>query len=276
MTYVTPIPTMQRSHGAASVSLALSGVRARLVDLAQSGSAKVILPQLGAAGFAVPELVFLNTSGGLTGGDSLSYQITLGDGVRATATTQTAERAYRSDTGAARVLVAANVGADGWLDWLPQETILFQSSALHRTTRIDLGPDAGCLMVETIILGRAANGEVVTALSLRDRREVWRQGRPMVIDPLGLDDGALAHRAALLDGARAVASIAFVTQAAQDRLASLRDVLDEPGVQAAASGWDGRLTLRLMARDGWPLRRQILRVLAVLRPGQTAPRVWQI
>ena len=65
-------------------------------------------------------------------------------------------------------------GAKGWLDWLPQETLLFHSSALHRKTRIDLAADAGCLSVETIALGRAAMGERVTSLVLQDRREVWR------------------------------------------------------------------------------------------------------
>ena len=276
MNFVPPAPQMQRSHGVAAISLGLHKARMRLLDLAQSGSAKVILPHQGAGMGAVPELVFLNTSGGLTGGDTLRYQITLGEGAQATATTQTAERAYRSTAGVARVVVKARVGASGWLDWLPQETILFQSSALHRSTRIDLGPDAGCLMVETIVLGRAAMGETVTDLCVQDRREVWRQGRPVLIDPFALGDDRLALRPALLNGARVVASIAFVTTGAEDALGPVRAVLDEPGVQAAASGWDGRLTLRLMAADGWPMRRQILRVLAVLRPGQAAPRVWQI
>lgn len=276
MTFAQPTPLMQRSHGVAKVSLALHQTTVRVVDLEQSGSAKVILPQY-AAGFGDrPEIVFLNTSGGLTGGDSLSYQITLGDGVRATATTQTAERAYKSQSGAARVRVTAEVGAKGWLDWLPQETILFQSSALHRSTRIDLASDAGCLMVETIVLGRAAMGETVTTLGLQDRREIWRAGHPVIIDPFGLTETCLTGSPALLGGAKAIAAIAFVAPAAQDALARLRDVLDEPEVQSAASGWDGKITLRLMAVDGWPLRKQILRVLAVLRPGQAAPRVWQL
>ena len=274
MTFSAPVIRMQRSHGAAAVSLAMRAGRVRLLDMAQSGSAKVILPQGSAT--AVPELVFLNTSGGLTGGDWLSYQITLGDGVRAVATTQTAERAYKSASGVAVVNVSATVGAGGWLDWVPQETILFQASALQRKTRIDLGAGAGCLMLETIVLGRAAMGEVVSHRALLDRREIWMQGRPMVIDPFALNDGCLAESPALLGGAKALCSLAFVTKDAQDALAAVRAALNEPGVHAAASGWDGKLTLRLMAQDGWPLRRQVLRVLAVLRPGQPTPRVWQI
>ena len=86
MNFVLPAPQMQRSHGVAAISLGLHKGRARLLDLAQSGSAKVILPHQGAGMGAVPELVFLNTSGGLTGGDTLRYQITLGEGAQATAT----------------------------------------------------------------------------------------------------------------------------------------------------------------------------------------------
>jgi urease accessory protein len=55
----------------------------------------------------------------------------------------------------------------------------------------------------------------------------------------------------------------------------VRAVLDQDGVTGGASALDGRLMVRLLAVDGWPLRRQILRLLAVLRAGPV-PRVWQM
>nr|WP_255522425.1 hypothetical protein [Paracoccus sp. NBH48] len=57
--------------------------------------------------------------------------------------------------------------------------------------------------------------------------------------------------------------------------AAARAVLDEPGVTAAASAPPGRLVIRLLATDGWPLRRQINRLLRVLRP-DPLPRIWQV
>jgi urease accessory protein len=48
-----------------------------------------------------------------------------------------------------------------------------------------------------------------------------------------------------------------------------------PGATAAASALPGRLLLRLMAADLLPLRRQLIRALAVLRQGRPLPRVWQ-
>lgn len=270
LTTIHPAP-MQRSRGEAAVRLRLDAGRVRLVDLRQQGSAKAILPRVA----GVPEIVFLNTSGGLTGGDRLSYSVTLGAGVSAVATTQTAERAYRAASGSARVDVAIDVGADGWVDWLPQETILFDASSLDRRTRIDLGARAGCLALEAVVLGRHAMGEVVQRLAFRDRRDIRREGRLLHLEPLALETEALAAGQAVLGDARCFASLVMIAPGVSDALAPLRHVLDEAGVTAAATAFDGRLVLRVMARDGWPMRRQIARALSVLRRGAVLPRVWQ-
>ncbi|MDO8884390.1 MAG: urease accessory protein UreD [Pseudotabrizicola sp.] len=267
---------MQRSRGEASVSLALGPAGMRLTGLRQQGSAKCILPHGPIGRGGPPEVVFLNTSGGLTGGDTLAYAVTLGPSARAVATTQTAERAYRSSGGAARVRVTMDVGPGGWLDWLPQETILFEDSHLDRRTTLDLAPGAGCLLLESVVLGRAAMGESVGRVALRDWREIRQSGRPVMVEPLTLTDRALQTGVAGLRGCRAFASLAMVGQGVADLLAPVRRVLDEPGVTAAASAPDGRLMLRMMAADGWPLRRQIARALAVLRRGAALPRVWQM
>jgi urease accessory protein len=260
----------QRSRGEALVSLVRKAGAVRIGQLRQVGSAKAILPHAGDC----PEIVFLNTSGGLTGGDRLTYGLTLGEGVTAVATTQTAERAYRAGQGAAEVEVRHVVGAGGWLDWLPQETILFDAAALERRTVIELDDDAGCLALEAVVLGRAAMGETITRLAFTDHRRITRGGRPLHVEPLRLDDRSLLAGDAVLGGARAFATIVMVSEGAADALAPLRRVLDVPDVQAAASAYDGKLTVRMLAGDGMPLRLQIIRALEVLRP-RPLPRVWQ-
>ena len=264
-------PVMQRSHGLAAVVFDQSAGKTRLVRLRQSGSAKVILPRVG----DIPEVVFLNTSGGLTGGDTLSFSLKLGAGAKAVATTQTAERAYRAGDGFARVSVDLDVGSGGWLDWLPQETILFDQSALDRRTTIDLAPDAGCLALESVVLGRPAMGEVVQRLMLRDTRQVRRGGVAVLLEPLALNTDSLLAGTAVLGGAKAFASLVMLGQGTDAALIAARAVLDEPGVDAAASAWDGKLSVRMMAVDGWPLRQQIRRVLQAIRPAPL-PRVWQM
>ncbi len=268
MNALSDLATHQRSKGTASVSFAVAGGRCVLRDMRQQGSAKVItLPG--------PEAVFLNTSGGLTGGDRLGYAVQVGAGGRVTATTQTAERVYRSTSGAALIDVSFDVGAGGHLDWLPQETIIFDRAQARRRTVITLGAGASCLMAETIVLGRAAMGETVQTLAFHDWREVRQNDRPLHLEVLALDDARLQARAAGLDGHRAFASVVMIGAGAETALARARASLTDPDVRAAASALPGRLLVRLMAVDGWPLRRQMVRLLAALRP-QPLPRVWQI
>ncbi|MDN5568620.1 MAG: urease accessory protein UreD [Paracoccus sp. (in: a-proteobacteria)] len=179
-----PTTKMQRSHGAAHVVMGPRG----LIDLSQVGSAKAQLPRMTRG---LPEIVFLNTSGGLASGDRLRFAVDLRAGTRALATTQTAERAYRANDAPARARVAISVGDGGWLDWLPQETILYDNAKLERDTQVDLAGDAGCMLLEILVLGRLAMGETIDHLHLRDRRVVRRDGRVIHHDALALDDAAL-------------------------------------------------------------------------------------
>ncbi|MFT3689673.1 MAG: urease accessory protein UreD [Paenirhodobacter sp.] len=254
---------MQRAQGEAAVLFEAG----RLRGLRQQGCAKALLPRVR----GVPEVVFLNTSGGLTSGDRLAYA-TRTDGPLI-ATTQAAERAYRADQGAARVTVRHEVGAGGWLDWLPQETILFDRADLDRETVIALAPGAGCLMLEAVVLGRAAMGERVRTLRFRDRRRIERAGRPVFYEPFALD--APRPRRAILGEARAFATLVLCAQGAEDAVQAVRAALGD-GVEAAASGWDGKCVVRVLAADGWPLRQQILRLMEVMRRGAAPPRVWQL
>lgn len=263
------IETLQRSNGAAHAGFATVDGWACLRELRQVGSAKaIILPG------PACETVFLNTSGGLTGNDQLEYTLSLGHGCRLTATTQTAERVYRSAGGLAQIGVRAHLGAGAHLDWLPQETILFDRSAARRRTEIDMADDATCLMAETVVLGRAAMGEEVTRTAFTDWRILRRGDRPLHIEVLRLCDAALRMGAAGLDGARAVASVILAAPGAADALGPVRAALGIEGVRAGASALAGRLVVRLMAADAWPLRLQMIRLLSVLRRGPL-PRVWQ-
>ncbi|TVP71714.1 MAG: urease accessory protein UreD [Rhodobacteraceae bacterium] len=267
MNAMATITQHQRSDGRACVAFRAQDGQARLTDLAQRGSAKAIV-------LNGRETVFLNTSGGLTGGDRLEYRLSVGGGLRMTATTQTAERVYRSTSGQAQITVALEVGAGAHLDWLPQETIVFDRASARRRTEITLGEGATCLMAETVVLGRAAMGEVVETLDFHDWRMVQRGALPLHLEALRLTDARLRMGVAGLGDARAVATVVLVAPDAPDHLDAVRAVLTRPDVRAAASALPGRLVIRLLARDGWPLRRQMVDILTLLRRAPL-PRVWQ-
>lgn len=265
-------------QGRAAVGLAAApGGGTRLTRLYQQGSAKAMLPRVPGG---LPEVVFLNTAGGLTGGDDLGYALDLGEGARAVATTQAAERAYRSLGGPpARVGVTLTAGPGAVLHWLPQETILYDRSALHRRTRVELASDARLVLAETLVLGRTAMGERLASVDLSDWREVRRDGRPVLVEPLRLTDAVLAERGspAVLGQAVALATLALVDPLAEDRLAAVRECLHSlpEGVEAAASAWQGRLLVRALGRDAFALRRVVAACLPVLT-GAPLPRVWNL
>jgi urease accessory protein len=262
---------LQRATGHAAVALSVRGGGTRLDRLHQDGSAKAFLPRVHSE---VPEIVFLNTAGGLTGGDRLSFDLSLGPGARATGTTQTAERAYASRSGRAVMEVRLAAGAGAMLDWLPQETILFDRSTLQRRSRVALTGAARLVLAEMVVLGRAAMGERVTDLALDDLREVTRDGLPVLVEPLRLTSATLAAGPAALGGHRAVATVALVARGAEDALEAARAAL--PGeVEAAASGWNGKLLVRIAGADLRPVKRAVTAVLNVLR-GRPLPRVWQM
>lgn len=264
----------QRSKGCAKVVLRNRSGKAAIAELHQSGAAKAFLPR---GGVAAEDVVFLNTSGGLTSGDHLHFDLTVPAGLRMTATTQTAERAYAAPGGSARMQVDLRVGADARLDWLPQETILFESAHLHRQTCLQLEAGASCLFAETIILGRLARGEAPQQARLTDRRMILRQGRPVWADALqfGADALAIRDQPASLGMARCFAVIVLIAQGAEDAASALRPLLGAAACETALSAWNGRLVVRLKARDSWPLKCQMARCLTQLR-GTPLPRVWQM
>ncbi|MEO1155014.1 MAG: urease accessory protein UreD [Pseudomonadota bacterium] len=266
-------PSMQRTRGDAGVSLGVRDGQTVLRGLRQAGSAKAFLPRVDSP---EPEVVFLNTAGGLTGGDKLSYSVSVSEGACATAATQTAERAYRAADDVAQMNVTLDVAAGAELHWLPQETILFDGSALKRETTVDLAADARFLMVETVVLGRAAMGEDVTKLNFTDRRIVRRAGVPVMVEPLRFDDATLNRNGpAALSGARAFTTIALFADDAEDALGPVRAVLQGAEIPVAASAWDNKLVVRAMAPDAYPLRGLVARILTTLR-GAPVPRVWQV
>jgi urease accessory protein len=264
----------ERAFGQAAVSLARSGPVTRLVDLRQEGSARAMLPR---SAPDRPEVVFLNTAGGLTSGDRIGFALTLGSGAQVQATTQTAERAYLAREGPANLTVTITAGAGAELAWLPQETILFEGANLERRTEISLGEGASCLMLEMVVLGRRAMGERPALARLTDRRKVTLRGRPLWVEQLQLDEAALANSggAAVLGGGSAFATLALCGQGSEVAVEALRDIAVPAGIHVGISGWNGRCLLRAVAAEAWPLKQYLGAVMARLT-GRPLPRVGQM
>lgn len=270
---IVPIPRLERVRGAACVGLRSDGGVTRLRENYQSGSAKVRFPRT-ETGEAI-EAVLLNTAGGLTGGDVLSYSVTVDAGASGIATTQAAERVYRRTSGAARIDTTLSVGEGAGLDWLPQETIVFDRSAFRRTIEADVHPAGRLLAFEAILLGRTAMGEAARAVSLSDSWRIRRGDRLVFADGLRLagDTVALLQGGATGNGAAAMATLVLVAPDAEEKLAPGREALADAASECGVSAWNGLLVARLIAPGGQALRTDAIRLIEALR-GRPMPRVW--
>jgi urease accessory protein len=207
----------------------------------------------------------------------MAHRLSLDAGCHAVGTTQTAERAYAVLDGVASMTVSLTLGAGASLDWLPQETILFNGSALRRETTVELARDARFLMVESVVLGRSAMGEQMSGFTFHDTRRILRDGAPVLIDPVRINAHALAGRRACLNRAQAFATLIMVDAdvKCEDAQSLLRDIFPMEGIEAAASAFDGKCVARFASADAQRLKQGLVRVLTALR-GAPLPRVWQI
>lgn len=261
-----------RARGEARLSSKLAAGKSVLDGLRQAGASKLLFPR----GRPHLEAIWINTAGGVTGGDRFRLEARAGAGSRLTITTQAAERAYRAQPGeTGRVFTRLTVEAGARLDWLPQELILFQGAALERRLEVGLAADARLLMVEPVIFGRRAMGETLTDVTFRDRIEVSREGRPLYRDGMTLTGDLARALAAPVTGggAGAMASLLYVAPDAGAHLGAVRDALPPSGGASLLAG--DVLALRCLAPDGFALRRALLPVLDLLT-GNTLPTSWRL
>ncbi len=266
------VQTLQRAVGELRVDLRVRDGRTVLEGLRQAGCLKARFPRPEDAGWS--SIVTLNTSGGIAGGDRLDSAFALRTGARATIAAQAAERFYRALPGSApsRVRTRIAVADDAAVEWLPQETILFDRCSLDRRLQVELAADAWFLGVESLVFGRTAMGESVEHASLHDVIQIRRAGRLLLHDAIRLDGevAATLQRSAIAGGARAVATLVHVGPGAEDALESVREALPHCGVSA----WDGMLVARILAADGASLRTAVVAALQALRADRPLPRVW--
>lgn len=256
----------------------------RLRDLEQQAPLRVLFPTPATAD--IPLAALINTGGGMLGGDRYSVRIDVGPGARALAMPQAAEKVYRSETAETCVETVLTVGDGGWLEYLPQETILFQDALFRRATQVDLDPNATLMAGEMLVFGRVARGERMTRGLAHDEWRIRRGGVLAWADTMHLD-GNFADafaRPSGFDGASAYATFVHAGPAAASRLGAARALIASgmgDGVRAGATVIDGLLIARWLAVEPLALRRAFggfwaaFRRLAMDLP-EKLPALWYV
>lgn len=250
----------QRSAGHIHLRMERGGI----VVMREAGSAKSRIPS------GSTEAILINTSGGLAGGDVVGIKAEVGVGACLTMTTQTAERVYRTLGPPAEVRVSLSVAENATLLWMPQETIFFDDSALVRSLDVELAEGATFLAIETMLFGRREMGEHVRHVSVVDRWTIKQGGKLIHAEAFRLGPDWPQSKASFGEN-HATACIILISPKVAELLDKVRDVL---GPEDGASTWNGKLVARLLARDGFSLRKTLIQVLSVCLGRNKLPKCW--
>ena len=259
-----------------------------LDDLRQAGCLKARFPRRVVPGWM--DVVMLNTGGGVAGGDRLDLAVGVGAGAQATSP----PRPRNGSTGRApadppsHVRTHLTVGAGAALEWLPQETILFDRCALDRRLEVDLAPDARFSASKPGVRphrdGRAGGAGVPARPDPHTPRRRTAAARR---DPHGRRHrrpaGAHRRRRPGPRSSRRSSTCAPDTDGEIGRPCAHRPLswcaegsgnCDAATVEAGASAWNGMLIARILGPDSASVRRAVIAALAVLREDRPLPRVW--
>jgi urease accessory protein len=270
---------LQRANGAGRAVLRGSEEGNRIVDLFQSSPIRIMFPRGRAS--AIEEAVFVNTSGGIAGGDRLEYGVTALAGASIAVTSQAAEKVYRALNEPARISTKLKACEGAKLAWLPQETILFNRARLSRETEIELVSGAELLALEWLVLGRAAHGEEVIGGHINDSWRVRRDGRLIWADSFRAQDETFPHlrRKALLSNCKAIGTLIHFGPDLDRRLEFVRDIASSLDCHCAATSVGGLIVVRVAAEMALDLKLALCSFLQQFSdevgPGPFAvPKMW--
>jgi urease accessory protein len=260
-----------RAQGSVTFDVNLVEGVTRRRHLHESGSLRVRFPSPEAEGLSA---VFVNTAGGIAGGDRFDIDIAAGEGARLAVTTAAAEKIYRAQGPAAQVNIALKAADGAHLAWLPQETILFDRARISRSIDIELAEGASLLLCEIVVFGRSAMGESMQSGEFVDRWRLRRGGRLVFAETVRLDGDIgkkLASPAVAKDGV--AIGTALIVPGDEALVGRIRELSESFGGEVGISAWNGFAMARFCAQDAARLRADMMAVLG-RASGSALPRLW--
>lgn len=273
MTLIADAPNMQRHFGKGSMSIYRCNNRICLDRLYQSGNAKIRIPKRHQSQDF--EAVMINTSGGMTGGDHMVWCFEAKDGANVTVTTQACDKIYKSTGASAQTDIELKVGDGTHLNWLPQETILYNRSNLKRNINVNLCTNSTLLMVEALVWGRQAMGETIHKANLADHWRIYRDGKLAHAECFNLNthSGRMLENPAILGNYQAMATLVLMGQSCEHYLPDLKVML---GANGGVSFWEDKLVVRVATEDSYTLRKVLIRLVGMLSKGSSIPKYWNL
>ena len=224
----------------------------------------------------------LHPPGGVVGGDSLDVAVTCDAGASALITTPAANKFYRSNGLTATQDHVFTVQEGACLEWLPQETILFDGARVHSGTKVHLGDRASYLGWEIVSFGRPACEEIFDTGRFKQSLEIWSGAEPLFIDRIILQDCAEVLNAAWGLRKMPVMGLMVVSNRDVDILdvaqGRIRNMIEDTSC-SSVSVTGSVLVCRCLGSSSMAIRDQFIEIWKAIRPvtlgkASCEPRIW--
>jgi urease accessory protein len=240
----------------------------------------VIQKPLYPEGDGVCHTIIVHPPGGIAGGDEIELTARAREHAHALLTTPGAGKWYRSAGAWARQRVAFDIEPGALLEWLPQETIIFNGALAQLSTEVRLSGSGGLIGWEILCLGRTGSGESFEQGICRTRTTIERDGKPLWLERADLDGGAVLGSPAIMAGEPVAGTlVAAGPRVDESVLGPCRDA--KPGTGAGAvTLLPGLLVGRYLGRSVEAAKNYFMTLWKILRPalvGRSAsePRIWR-
>jgi len=235
-------------------------------------------------GEAVCQAILLHPPSGIAGGDHLNISAVVGAGAHAQLTTPGAGKWYRSAGPEASQKISLTLEEGATLEWLPQETIVFDGAKARMETRVSLAEDSCYIGWDILCLGRAAAGERFERgrfdLFYRVDRRHGDSSQPIWLERGGFSgNDAMLHSPAGWAGATVCGTLLAAFPHAPELLAACRAVVPADAASHALTALPGLLVARYLGDSSEAARLWFADLWAILRPAvcdrpAVTPRIW--
>jgi urease accessory protein len=216
------------SHWQASINLGFTrcGEKTLLSERLHHGPLRVQRPFYPEGGLC--HVYLLHPPGGVVAGDCLTIQVQAESDTESLLTTPGAGKFYRSESREAKQQVDIFLKEGAVLEWLPQETILYQGSRVTSSVHVSLAENARFIGWEITVLGRPAAREGFEQGNAYLNWKIVRCGQPLLVEKMHLDAQSLQANWGL--NQRPVCGNLFIVGAGSKQLEQIREfVANEPG-----------------------------------------------
>jgi urease accessory protein len=226
--------------------------------------------------------IVLHPPAGIAGGDELSIAVGVAAGAHALLTTPGAGKWYRSAGPWAAQALDFELADDAVLEWLPQETIVFDGARGRLASRVRLGSGARYLGWEVLCLGRRAAGETFDRGELLLQSRIEQRGKTLWLERGSLvgGDPLLGSAVGLAGNSVCATLLAAGSEVDAGLVSACREAVPgEAGARHGLTVLPGLLIARYLGHSSEAARAWFSQLWHLLRPallGREAipPRIW--